>query len=382
MNKILELQEFLTPAQLKVYSDEAEQNRKRKSDSLQNILIKLFGELVKIGKSSTPNSVMWLVFQSLATTDIKEEQLRLLAQSCFTILNATIKNTSFESHMTKYRSLSQSLYEYNTPKDKIVKKIFSLNEQQFSDKTKAQTDSRILKLKNLVSISAQAVMGYLENPPLRDVYDKIIYAQLNTGSRFVEILKDTKFVKSPDAKMSKDILIIGTAKTKDKNKELTRPLIVSNSKSMIALIAEIRKALPTDDMTNMETTAKYNSIVNTRLQSLTFIPEKYSSSHVLRKIYANMAYLMFAPSNMDRTVYIGDLLGHKEGSFGTSISYTNVKIVDDIIKTARTTNRYSDFVADVRMYEKKERKRVSARNDLLKFGSALFVSRYIRDFVL
>jgi hypothetical protein len=318
----------LKKKQLDLYNTEAGTKRNRKSDTLQAILVELFTPYLQIKKASTPNSVMFAIFKLAIHDDIPEKDLKLLTNVCFKVLKATIISTSFEAHMTKYRNLSQELFGYPSRKDTIVKSIFKLTEKQFTDKVAAQKNSRITKLRNLIPISSTDVMKYMTNPPLVDVMDKIIYVQLNTGSRFIEVLDKTATEYKVDPTDPRNIIIDGTAKSILK-KRITRPLLIGDATDIIKIVNDIRLAIAvsTRGMNRQSMTAKFNSKINDRIVSITWIPDTFSSSHILRKIYANMAYDLFSPKSVDRTVYVGDILGHDQGSFETSMSYTNVRIV-------------------------------------------------------
>src|SRR5690606_34485602 len=44
--------------------------------------------------------------------------------------------------------------------------------------------------------------------------------------------------------------------------------------------------------------------------------------HDLRALYAQLAFVMFAPPNMSQIAFISQVLGHKENSLTTGLSYT------------------------------------------------------------
>ena len=149
------------------------------------------------------------------------------------------------------------------------------------------------------------------------VIDLFIFLQLCVGSRFGELLHYSNFEKVDDKTMVKQIGIL-----KGKNEEVrsvTKPVLFITPTKFLAEFKRLRTLLAAEKIDNNDLIQKR---VNRRLKKL-FHDD--TSSHDLRKIYADVAFKVYGKKEKD-TAYIAHVLGHAEGSVQVSTSYLTVNI--------------------------------------------------------
>jgi hypothetical protein len=358
------IQTKLTTKYITKYAPEATDKNKRKSETMVKDLKAAFKNDITISQKPTQNSIMYLLFQTvIADSTIAEPKLKIISQACYDVLTATIDKTSLESMMTKYRNLSQRTFALDSRKDKLIKKIFLITDEQRTTKVEKQGKARLDKLKAKVPITAVKVLNLLQTlreNDKKDWIDKIIYVQLSTGSRFIEVLQATEYLPPFKGKEG-DIGIHGVAK--QDREDFDKPILIGSDPNdekvrdealgdILNTVAEIRKELKIDDIVSQykkqgikiareKITTKFNRFVNDRvdqyfpelekaekyLQGITESKLTLGKSHMMRKLYGNMCYEFYSPEDFDRNVYLAQVLGHiREDNFAVAISYANISI--------------------------------------------------------
>ena len=186
-------------------------------------------------------------------------------------------------------------------------------------------EARQKRLEDVINFTDQEVATIVKK--LRDSSDwknKILLLILATGRRSVDILKVTPIpLQAPDGKNGETQITITNASKSPKYEKNTRfpydiPLLFIPYSEMVIDWTLVRSKLGDDvQLSNIEMTNKYNSMLNSRLRRVIgnkFVPGTRIGSHMLRKIYGAEAIRLYKPDNIENTVYINKVLGHVKGN--------------------------------------------------------------------
>lgn len=152
---------------------------------------------------------------------------------------------------------------------------------------------------------------------------------LTVGSRLVEILRVSQYARAEDSPYY--IKVEGVAKGRGEERSITKPIVGGlRSDEIIGMVDEIRLQVSgmydvnlgigdgKRDMSNAELTRLTDKKVNDKVREM-FAPNYVF--HDTRGIYAELAWMQFAPSGMSKTAFFATVLGHKEDSLTTALSY-------------------------------------------------------------
>lgn len=235
----------------------------------------------------------------------------------------------------------------------------------------------------------------------------MIAVGLAVGSRSIEILRRSMY--SP-AENPKYVTVVGVAKehnqdignralietkaewdkfvadnyniklpnVESKNREelvqrkLVKPVVGMLAVDVIGLVSKIRQIVSEEKniylgydplgqntkgkqrKSNKEITNLCNAPLNEAIRE--FFVDGYTF-HYTRAIYAEMAWVAFAPPNMSKTAYFSQVLGHKEQSLTTALSYQKFAVrrkiqEDDPDLVAKITELQEDLTAFKKRVEK------------------------------
>ena len=143
-----------------------------------------------------------------------------------------------------------------------------------------------------------------------DYRKKLVYLLINSGARYHELFSG---VWSADTENEQNIKISNIAKTRDKEREISKPLLDGNSTTFLSILGEIR---------NLNEESTLHS-VNKFLKQ-----EIGESSYFLRKCYANYAYYRLNDPTIAKTTYLSKILGHEINNESTATCYQGYYIED------------------------------------------------------
>lgn len=132
------------------------------------------------------------------------------------------------------------------------------------------------------------------------------YLAFATGRRNTEILKSLELVKKKNVWYYK-----GLTKKGLPDEEIKAVALDKDFNFLKGLIAQIRKDVNTEKLTNQEVNSKYNHVYNRSLKRITGLNYTF---HDAREIYAEIAYLEFGNkkgTEREEQDFKADILGHE-----------------------------------------------------------------------
>lgn len=244
-------------------------------------------------------------------TGLNERRLVELLRYTNLHYNSMPPTSNVETNMSKIR--------------KELKTKFGYDSQQYNNSLKHLVFSREQKAQNIADYSAKVFARNNNCQPIKvslinsllaygdsDNYkEQIIYLLINSGSRFIELFTG-KF------KIDKDkpshIKLSNIAKTRDKDRTISKPLLDKNPEKFLSLLKKIRELNP-------EST---KILINAKLQDS--IGE---TTYFLRKAYANLSYYLLDDKTITKTAFLARILGHEENNEATALSYQSYFIDAD-----------------------------------------------------
>ena len=184
------------------------------------------------------------------------------------------------------------------------------------------------------------IISDLRAAPSDDYLSKICLIGLCVGSRISEIILVSTY---GEAENPKYIEVTGVSKDRRRNEEkeednersFVKPIIMLQSEEVIDTVIDLRRRLEAKygwDLGEAEggiqvDAKKVTSVVDAGANKR--IRELFGESYVFhdtRAIYAQLAYVQYGPPGMSQTYFYSQVLGHKENSLATSLSYQTFAI--------------------------------------------------------
>jgi len=166
------------------------------------------------------------------------------------------------------------------------------------------------------------LLEILQNARSGDIIDNIILLQASSGARIAEITDASTFKKSPDKEQH--VIQSGILKTRGEKKFVEKPLLYITPEEFIQRFKIMRGSGDNSQL---------NPRVNKRLKKLF---GNGTTSHHLRKMYADLAYRVYAdPAKISQSFYVSNVLGHDSADTVSANSYTVVNVVIDDINRVR-----------------------------------------------
>lgn len=169
-----------------------------------------------------------------------------------------------------------------------------------------------------------------------DFISQICLIGLCVGSRIVEICKVSDFKETGSPHW---IQVIGVAKSRTEGeRSFKKPVIMLLAANIIQIVANIRRQLErryhidlgegeggedAKEITREKLTNLVDAKANNRIREL--FGEQYRF-HDTRAIYGQLAWIEYAPPGVSQTSFYSSVLGHKEGSLTTALSYQTFAI--------------------------------------------------------
>ena len=154
-----------------------------------------------------------------------------------------------------------------------------------------------------------------------DIIAALILAEVCCGSRLIELLSD-KFTYTASVKEG---WIVQNDVAKNKTgviRPVTKPIIFLTAQEFLELIETIRTKMTTKpEDTNVTLSNRYSKRLSAKIKTMGI--QGLSSSHDLRRIYANYSYNVYG-GNTSLQMYLKQVLGHD--NFSSAANYSTVRV--------------------------------------------------------
>jgi len=269
-----------------------------------------------------------------------------------------------EKYGSESEVYKQSIYKTGISKEESIRK-----RQNYADKITALNINR----GELPIFYDDEIYKVIDEYKNKAGLNKVIAVALATGSRIIEILKVSEYFETDKENY---IRVKGVAKDKsdneiNKDKTIIKPLNRLTSKELIDLVKTIRQDLNTAG-SNKEVSGRYNTAINKIVKSL--FKERLITSHKLRYIASNLAYLVYGNNSVENT-WIQQYLGHTSGD--TTRTYQNINV--KLRHTIKTSNKEAEAkiseLLEAKKQNEEEHKQLKEQINLLQ--NKKFYSEYI-----
>lgn len=284
-----------------------------KGNSFSNIL-KVWKSIIAkaSGKRTSLPRICVKLFKSL------DRMVKILypAENSFINKFVEIRKPIRDKYGDKSEIYKQSTYlmGIGQVRSKEIKQAYQAKVRQKGLKRKEQTPFYDDEIYTLIDKTISS------NEPI----ERIIAVMISVGSRLIEVLQVSTFQENKD---DNEIIIKGIAKDPNKknyeNKIIHRPIIHIKSKQVIDSVKFIRDTIDTTG-DRKKISGRYNSSVNRKLKQL--LPRhKDITSHKLRYIASNLAYLLYGEGGTENT-FVQTYFGHESGETSKTYQSINVKL--------------------------------------------------------
>jgi hypothetical protein len=311
--------------------------------------IKTFNLVFAHSKPSTKKLILY-VFDVLfykiklagLVDDIPESHIDKLFSTSTELVNVLYDNTHTRNHV--FTAMRKAICKHHGPNSHLYKESIKKLGLTYEERLKLKEDYAC-KVQAIGSIRADLVKIYYDDikeivdaliytfndilkPDNQKVVDAIIVIQLAIGSRLIEVLGVSQY----NLIATNIIEVRGLAKTNthakmgnpQEPKKVVRPLMFIDSDNFFKAVSIVRSNLDLANSDLYELSKKYDILVNARCDK---VFAKYQSivfkisSHKLRYISANMAYLKYGNRSYEDN-FISAYLGHNSTS--TAKSYMGI----------------------------------------------------------
>jgi hypothetical protein len=244
-------------------------------------------------------------------------------------VNDTILNINSKAMLHSFvRKLVKEKYG-DVSKQYGYMRVFSMtvNEKnERSDMSSAIVNSRN---ESQITITTDQITQF-KNSLITETFNlpnSIILAQLCSGCRLIEILSDKfQFIRS---EKKNNIIQSDVAKNKTESpRPVDKPVLFVKPREFIKLVRLIRLKMTTkENDTNVILNNRYSKKVNAivKANANEFGLTGITTSHDLRRIYANLSFKNLAPANMSLQVWVSRVLGHDNTN--SAINYTTLNLI-------------------------------------------------------
>lgn len=208
-------------------------------------------------------------------------------------LNELPPTTTIENVMTKIRTAVREHYSYSEFYQASLNHLV-FNREAKKDMIEKYNEKVEHDLKNSEEIKISFVNKiFRENKNGNNYREILTYLLINSGCRYIEL---SRSIIEP-SRENGYITIKNIAKTKDKERVVSKPLLDKNVDLFMSKLL-IFRSLPY--------TAKALLVGLNKYLKYTYAITSYN----LRKTYANVSYHLFAKKTVQKQSWIGEILGH------------------------------------------------------------------------
>lgn len=350
---MMEFVKRITPGLIKAIKDDIanDKTRMKTSPTLDNII----HELYEVKGRTSNNLIKKTAQRMIDEVDDDEGKLKQWLNTMEELIHAASPSgDSIEVTMSHIRSLIKKKHGEDSPQYTA-----SLREMKYRDKAamiahqRERLKQKHTNEKERITIKASDVFRVIdESKTSKDIHELIVFVQLATGARFIEVVKISKFEPVKDNPCF--IHINGVAKKKrktDADMEFNKPLINSCSDEVIEAVQAIRAAVSPSmtDKTNAEITQSLSSSTQLRAAKLFkgAVGNKKVTTHVLRKIYGVLSYQIFADKEKySLSGWLNHVLGHAENDLENSLHYSTINLIYDLDNDGKLENPSNNEKSD------------------------------------
>lgn len=244
-------------------------------------------------------------------------------------VNATIVKVNTKAMLQSWvRKLIKDTYGDDSKQYKFLRDGFSMTAEERIDRQKIADDKVEQSNLNQIELTEQQInefKGKLLSPKWR-IVPAIIFAQIASGCRLIEVLSHE--FEFTEAGKEGYIIQNNVAKNRGEDRKVDKPVLFIKPEQFLRLIKIIRDKMtvkPEDD--NIALSNRYGKRVNAKITQIArgVDTKGITSSHDLRRIYANLSYKQFAKKNTSLQVWVSKILGHSD--LTSAANYTTLNIV-------------------------------------------------------
>ena len=245
-------------------------------------------------------------------------------------VNSTVPKLNTKVVLQSYvRKLVKDTYGADSKHYLFLRDGFSMTSDEKKTRQSESQDKVVQNNENQIEITVAQLKqftGKLVQPKFK-IIQSIILAQIACGSRLIEILSsEFEFTES---KQDGYIIQNNVAKNRsDDDRPVNKPILFIKPTAFLALISLIRSRLtvkPDDD--NIKLSNRYGKRVNAKIKQ--FSDEVgmtgITSSHDMRRIYANYSYILHAKKAQSLQSWLMSVLGHAD--MNSTANYSTIKII-------------------------------------------------------
>ena len=273
--------------------------------------------------------------EEYVTTIVKAKQILPSVRKILEIYHVQNggKLNTFSQELTNINKL----YEDDELKN-VVKNIMKLDKTQKVTRETESDQAVVQKNRNPVEFFYTDVLNQVEKRRKSSNWiDRFVVNQICSGTREVEELSEKvstfEYILDEDGERRQDVILQrGVAKAaKESNRTIEKPLLIISADEFMANLQIIRDEVGDDveRFTEAEISSKYNARLSAVVKQMFPAAAKIRGrlgTHILREIYANASYQVLNHDPMSLNGWVSKVLGHKEGSLNTVVSYTGVLI--------------------------------------------------------
>jgi hypothetical protein len=246
-------------------------------------------------------------------------------------VNSSLPKLNTKVMLQSYvRNLVKDTYGAGSKHYLYLKDAFSMTSEEKKTRQSDAQEKVIENNQNQIEVTVAQLKLFIDklNTTKFKIVLSIIKAQLACGGRLIEILSsEFQFTES---KKENYIIQNNCAKNRsDDEREVEKPVLFITPTEFLGLISLIRSNLTVKDGdNNIKLSNRYGKRVNVSIVKIAAecgMPPEISSSHDLRKIYANYSYILFGKRNQSLQSWIAQILGH--GDLTSSANYSTIKII-------------------------------------------------------
>ena len=246
--------------------------------------------------------------------------IRYYVDSTIPLLNSKVAVQSY------VRCFIRDKYGTGDKRYKYLKEHFSMTPEEAKVRqidSDAKVENRNTNQYNISTTTIDRLLTSLRNKLNKkfDIITALLIAELCSGSRLIELLSD-KFTYTAD---TKEGWVVQSDVAKNKTgtpRPVIKPIIFLTVAEFLELIGTIRSKMtkkPSD--TNITLSNRYSKRLSSKIKDLLILG--LSSSHDLRRIYANYSYNLFG-GNRSLQSYLKQVLGHD--GYAATVNYSTVRV--------------------------------------------------------
>ena len=217
---------------------------------------------------------------------------------------AELPSTSnVEANLSKIRQIVKSKWVYDSEQYRKSQTHLVFDPAQKQINIQEYNKKVFERNENCQPIKVSLINKLLSYKTSTDYKKQIVYLLLNSGARYHELFTG---LWALDPENEHNILLSNISKTRDKTREISKPLLDNEPTHFLSILNQIK------NMNEDSTHSMVNVFLNKDIQQ---------STYFLRKAYANYAYYLLNDPTVAKTRYLSKILGHEPNTESTATCY-------------------------------------------------------------